>query len=64
MSDPTYACPRCGAPLATSISRCPICLSYVGFRVPTPFTVGWWLTYVGVLVALLTLVAVVGAVSS
>jgi hypothetical protein len=36
----------------------------VGFRVPTPFTVRWWLTYAGVLVALLVLVAVVGAVSA
>ena len=47
------ACPRCGAPLAAGMERCPICGMARGTGSPSPFTGRWWLIYVAVFAGLL-----------
>lgn len=59
MSDPAagqLACPRCGAPLAADVARCPICGMARGIGDPSPFSRGWVFIYLGALAATFALV--------
>jgi hypothetical protein len=51
-------CPRCGAPLAAEVDRCPLCNMYRGVGDPAPVTRAWWAIYAASILGVLVVVAI------